>query len=136
MACVALNANNEPSLPPVLLYGGDAVAQRLKMRLQSAPGSWFLDPDAGLPLGDWMTGARNVPLPVAELALRRQLESDPAVVRVDSVTSARGTRDLALTALLTWREDGQQGTLRLTFDPYSGEAAVAWYISVGNIGGV
>lgn len=136
MACVALNANNEPSLPPVMLYAGDAVAQRLKMRLQSAPGSWFLDPDAGLPLGDWMTGTRNVPLPVAELALRRQLESDPAVVRVDSVTSARGSRSLALTATLTWREDGQQGALRLTFDPYSGEAAVAWYINVGNIGGV
>lgn len=133
--CLALDQHNEPMLPPILLRGGEAVAQRLRVRLLSQPGTWGLDIDAGLPLGAWTSGVRDVPRPVAETLFRRQLLSDPAVVGVTALSSVRSARGLALSATVTYQQDNQSGTLRISFDPYSGEPAVAWYINIGNVGG-
>lgn len=78
--------------------GVDLIRQRIKTRLQTFAGEWFLDERRGLPYLEWKQ-ARPADVAPIRARLRRDIVTTPGVIRVedlavtftDGIIRARGT---------------------------------------------
>lgn len=94
---LALDEYGDLALPPRLLTGADAVAQRLGIRLRRWSGEWFLDQREGIPYLQSIL-RKGVDLPLVEALFRRCILETPGVASLASFTSEldRSVRRLSI----------------------------------------
>jgi hypothetical protein len=68
----------------VLVDGGDAIAQEIRVRLRWWTGEWFLDTAAGVPYLEQLLGKGISDATIREV-LRREIEDVPGVAGVRSI---------------------------------------------------
>lgn len=77
-----LDDSGDISTPARTATGTALIRQRIRRRLRTLTGDWFLDPSVGLPYLDWIA---TKPPPVAQIsaATREAVLAVPGVLRVD-----------------------------------------------------
>ena len=85
------------ALPPRLVSGLEAVAQRLWIRLNTWAGTWFLDQRVGVPYVTQILGVKAPNLRAIEALLRRVISGTVGVTGIDdfALSFNRGTRRLS-----------------------------------------
>ncbi len=104
---VGLNANGDLGAFNRIIVGRDLVLQRIGIRLRTFLGEWILDSRKGLPFLAWI--AKKPPDPAAIGAVvRKEIETTPGVLRVDSFTSVfvPATQEITITCTI-YTDEGE-----------------------------
>lgn len=90
-------------IPPRLIRGAEAVAQRLMVRLRWIKGEWYLDQNQGVPWFEILLGQKNPDVRLVEGIIRQAILSTPGVTSVQeiSVTYDPTTRHASLAFVAT-----------------------------------
>lgn len=82
-----------------LVTGVDALAQRVKIRLQTHLGEWFVRPDVGLPWRQWVA-LKPLPPLLVQVRVHALLADTPGVDTVRDVVAVldEDTRTMSITA--------------------------------------
>lgn len=83
---LALDSSGDLEVPPRLVAGAEAVAQRLGIRLRRWAGEWFLDQREGIPYVQSIL-RKGVDLPLVEALFRRCILETPGVASLASFSS-------------------------------------------------
>lgn len=126
--CLGLDATGrKPAIPLRLVSGPEAVATKVRIRLESIRGSWSEDERIGLPWLDWQDAPNTAPV-VIEGAIRRQLREVPGVLSVDRVTVTKAGSALGIAVYLTV-DSGDTGPVRIAVLSTDDEANPgAWFV--------
>lgn len=130
---LALDATGTAVAVPLRYVAGpEAVATKIRLRLDSIRGQWIEDERIGLPWLDWQE-APATPDVVIEGAVRRQIRDVPGVLSVDRVTVDR-TGDVLGIAVEVSVSGAESGPVRALV--VSGESPTlpgAWYVLLGGL---
>lgn len=126
--CLALDSSGRaPAVPLRLVAGPEAVAVKVRMRLDSIRGSWLEDERIGLPWTEWVE-APATPAVVIEGAVRAQCREVPGVRSVDRVTATKTGGDLRIDVTLTVDSD-VAGPVRVHVQSDADDASPgAWWL--------
>lgn len=78
---IRLNSDGDLPIRTEHITGPDLVAQRIRTRLQTFRGEWFLDERRGLPYPQWKQD-RPVDIEAIGARIRREIRQTPGVIRV------------------------------------------------------
>ncbi len=101
-------ATGDLAYPAALLFGADAIMQRLRVRFAFWLGEWFLDTSQGIPYRERVF-IRGVKPPAIVAMFRRILLDTPGVVAVPSCTLSPVT--IARTATLSFQAKLSDGSV-------------------------
>lgn len=126
--CLALDATGRRVAVPLRLVAGpEAVATKVRMRLESLRGSWIEDTRIGLPWLAWQD-APATPAVVLEGAVRRQVREVGGVLSVERVHATRVGADLHLELVFTAATE-EAGPVRIRVSTTEDPAVPgAWFL--------
>ncbi len=84
MTAISITASGDRAVPASIRTNAEAVAIRLRNRLELQQGTWITDAGRGLPWSRWFEGRRPTKAAVAALA-RRQAQGVLGVLSVQDV---------------------------------------------------